>query len=53
VDNLNEKIEKVLNTFSNKVLEKMNKENFETDMVHEDIKIMYHIIKIRNELKEG
>jgi len=48
---LEQNVESMLSKFVAKVEEKMEREDFQTEMVHEDIRIMHHIVKIRDELK--
>ena len=44
-----EKIDQLAGKFYDKVMEKMDEPWFETDMVHEDIRIMHHLVKLTTE----
>lgn len=45
-----EKIDQLAEKFYGKVLEKMDKQDFATEQVHEDIRIMHHLVKLKQEI---
>lgn len=48
-----EKINKLADKFYNKVIEKMDAADFETEMVHEDIRTMHHLVKLQQEISSS
>ena len=45
-----EKIDQLAEKFCGKVMEKMDKQDFTTEQVHEDIRIMHHLVKLKQEI---
>jgi len=44
-----EKIDKLAVAFYEKIMEKMETQDFQTEMVHEDIRIMHHLAALKRE----
>lgn len=49
---VNEKLEKVLESYLDRVQKKLEDKNVSTDAVHEDIRIMHHIVKMLQEISK-
>lgn len=45
-----DKIDQLAEKFFGKVMEKMDKQDFTTEQVHEDIRIMHHLVKLKQEI---
>lgn len=45
-----DKIDQLAEKFCGKVMEKMDKQDFATEQVHEDIRILHHLVKLKQEI---